>query len=64
MLARQQSNCREQQEVPPPELISAETNARKVLEERRGHSFSDQEWDSAKNRLLGFARLVQTWDSR
>jgi hypothetical protein len=62
MLARQQSKARDQQDVPPLELISAETNARRELEKRRGQAFSDQEWVAAKDRLLAFARLVQTWD--
>ena len=64
MHARQQSKVRDQQDVPPPEFISAETNARRELEKRRGQAYSDHEWVAAKDRLLAFARLVQAWAKR
>ena len=50
----------ERQSVEPS---PTETLARRALEHQREGAFSDREWQTAKERLLAFTRMVQAWTS-
>lgn len=43
--------------------FTSEDLARKSLEERFGHSFSEEEWRLYRSRLIEFVRLLRAWET-